>query len=391
MSNKRSTYVYPIDSHGEITAHINAFIVSQESFASSIGLELGIDGMRSFFLHLDNAELALRHPNEVRKASPVKPIRPLVDDPNFMNAFKLFEADEKMFNLYQANVLTLISAFFDMMTEGDKQLIRAIDPINGQSSVTLNIMYKFIMTHYGEFTDTAQAKLRNDIEGSLNLSKSLESNLTQMQVANSILLSHGAGLGYSENLLFTKAFEKLSKNLRTKDIADDFKKRDGYVPSTANFTDLKKYVITQYDVRSPPPSTASYAFANETSEALIEPLAAATTSTATNDAPTKKQFDALVAQFNALRSNQTGPAHLPQNPKPAPGYCILHGFGKHGPGLRSRLTSKPTYCRDMSDEDGNPRPGSKYTKEQIMCKNSKGAPIAGMSRCQDVEQGFTKP
>ena len=45
MTDKRSTYVYPIDSKGEITAHINAFIVSQESFASSIGLELGIDGM----------------------------------------------------------------------------------------------------------------------------------------------------------------------------------------------------------------------------------------------------------------------------------------------------------------------------------------------------------
>ena len=225
MADKRSTYVYPIDSKGEITAHINAFIVSQESFASSIGSELGIDGMRSFFLHLDSAELAARHPNEVRKAAPVEPIRPLVDDPNFNNAFKIFDADEKKFNLYQANVLILISAFFDMMTESDKDLLRAIDPINGQSSVTLNVMYKFVMTHYGQFTDTAQSKLRNDIEGSLNLSKSLESNLTQIQVANGILLSHGVGLGYSENLLFTKAFEKLSQNPRTKDIADDFKKR----------------------------------------------------------------------------------------------------------------------------------------------------------------------
>ena len=101
MSDKsRSTYVYPTDSHGEITAHINAFIVSQESFACSIGLELGVDGMRSFFLHLDNAELALRHPTEVRKPPPVEPIRPLVDDLNFMNAFKLFEVDEKKFNIY---------------------------------------------------------------------------------------------------------------------------------------------------------------------------------------------------------------------------------------------------------------------------------------------------
>ena len=52
MSDKqRSTYVYPIDGHGEKTAHINDFIISQESFACSIGLELGVDGMRPFFLN----------------------------------------------------------------------------------------------------------------------------------------------------------------------------------------------------------------------------------------------------------------------------------------------------------------------------------------------------
>ena len=393
MSDKRSTYVYPIDSKGEITAHINSFIVSQESFASSIGSELGIDGMRSFFLHLDDAELAARHPNEVRKAAPVEPVRPLVDDPNFNNAFKIFDADEKKFNLYQANVLILISAFFDMMTDSDKELLRAIDPINGQSSVTLNIMYKFVMTHYGNFTDTAQSKLRNNIEGNLSLSESLESNLTRMQVSNSVLMSHGPGLGYSEELLFKFAFDKLKANPRTSDIADDFKKRDGYVPSKATFTDLKKYVITQYDVRTPPPSTASYVFANETREDNIVPLAAAAVPSTKNDAPTREQFDALVAQLEALRSNQTRTAHLPQNstPVPAPGYCILCGFGVHGPGLISKFTSKPTYCRRMADNNGNPKPGTTYTKEQILCKNSKGGPIAGMSRCQDVKQGFTKP
>ena len=69
MSDKlRSTYIYPIDTHGEITAHLNDFIISQESFACSIGLELGVDGMRPFFLHLNDAELAVRHPTEVRNA-----------------------------------------------------------------------------------------------------------------------------------------------------------------------------------------------------------------------------------------------------------------------------------------------------------------------------------
>ena len=69
-------------------------------------MELGADGMRPCFLHLDNAELDVRHPNEVRKPPPVEPIRPLVDDPNFSNAYKLFEGEEKKYNLYHACVLT---------------------------------------------------------------------------------------------------------------------------------------------------------------------------------------------------------------------------------------------------------------------------------------------
>ena len=78
MSDKRSTYVFPIDKYGEITAHINDFIISQESFACIMGLELGSEGMRPYFLHLDDAELAIRHPLEVRKPKPTAPIWPSV-------------------------------------------------------------------------------------------------------------------------------------------------------------------------------------------------------------------------------------------------------------------------------------------------------------------------
>ena len=156
-----------------------------------------------------------------------------------------------------------------MMTDGDKSLLRASDPINGQSSLTLNKMYKFVMNKYGEFSDTAQGKLRDAIEGSLSLSESLESNLSKMQIANATLMSHGQDLGYSQNLLFIKAFEKLRANPRTKDIADDFKKREAYTPSTATFTEFKKFVVSQYDVRSPPPSTAAFAFAGDPKDDLI--------------------------------------------------------------------------------------------------------------------------
>ena len=381
MSDKRSTYVYPIDKHGEITAHINDFVISQESFACTIGLELGSEGMRPYFLHLDDAELAIRHPLEVRKAKPVAPIRPTVGDPHFSDLFKLYESDKEEFNLYHSSALILIAAWFDNMTEGDQRLLRALDPVGGQSTLTLNKMYKFIMTRYGEFSDTAQTKLRQIIEGALSLSESLESNLTMMQVANSTLMSHGLGLGYSENLLFIKAFDKLKANPRTKEIAEDFKKREGYTASTATFSEFKKFVITQYDVRSPPSSTAAFAFAGDHKDDLIDSFAAAVISPERKIQLTQEEYDSLVS----LASSRKPKDKL----RPAPGYCIIHGFCNHGPGYIRKSTKLPAYCNIMSDDNGNPK--ESYTKDQVLCKSPKGGPVSGMPRCQDVQSGFKKP
>ena len=52
-NSKRETYIFPIDKHGDISAHVNNFIVSQESYARSIGQELlGVEGMRPYYLKL---------------------------------------------------------------------------------------------------------------------------------------------------------------------------------------------------------------------------------------------------------------------------------------------------------------------------------------------------
>jgi hypothetical protein len=384
--SKRGTYIWQIDHYGDISAYVNSFIVSQESYARSIGQELGKEGMRQYYLHLDDAELAKRHPDIIRKAPPIEPVRPLHTDDNFFELFKLFEIDVKLFNIYHQCVEDLISAFFDMLLIDDQNLLRSIDPINGMASVTLNMMYKHVMTRHGEFTDSAQRSLHLAIEGPLSLSESLESNLTKMQVANTVLTSHN--MGYSENLLYLKAFAKLHNNPRTREIADDYKKREGFAPSKATFIDFKKYVISQYDVRTPPPSTAAYAFANEVKEDLIESFAAATISTEKSDAPTKQQFDALVAKVNSLLPNQTGNQHNSGNPKPAPAYCFLHGYGYHGNSTLPN-TPKAPHCKSMSDDAGNPRPT--FTKDQIMCKTANGGPIGGVARSQFVMKGCTKP
>ena len=243
------------------------------------------------------------------------------------------------------------------------------------------------MARHGEFTDSTQRSLHLVIEGNLSLSESLESNLNKMQVANTVLTSHK--MGYSENLLYLKAFSKLHSNPRTKEIADDFKKREGFAPSKATFTYFKKYVISQYDVRTPPPSTAAYAFANEPKEDLIESLAAVTISTDKSDAPTKQQFDALVAKVNSLLPNQTGIPHNSGNPKPAPAYCILHGYGYHGNSILPNSPHKTPHCKSMSDAAGNPKPN--FTKDHILCKTANGGPVGAIARSQAVARGCTKP
>ena len=67
-----------IDSKGDISAHLDQFIAAQEAYAAAICLNVDDEGMRPFFLHLDDAELQLRHPGAVRKPRIQKPARPLV-------------------------------------------------------------------------------------------------------------------------------------------------------------------------------------------------------------------------------------------------------------------------------------------------------------------------
>ena len=137
--SKRGTYIWQIDHYGDISAYVNSFIVSQESYAKSIGQELGKEGMRQYYLHLDDAELAKRHPDIIRKAPPIEPVRPLHTDDNFFELFKLFEIDVKLFNIYHQCVEDLISAFFDMLLIDDQNLLSSIDPINGiQFTININ-------------------------------------------------------------------------------------------------------------------------------------------------------------------------------------------------------------------------------------------------------------
>ena len=261
------------------------------------------------------------------------------------------------------------------------------------ASVTCNLIYKELISTHGKFLDSEKKNLQTTISGPLNLSASLETNFTNMITASASLAAKN--VGYQDHVLFDFAYEKLMNNDRTKDILLRYKTRDEFNPSDTSFTHFAKWITAQYDIvkSSLPIHTAASAFYGEATYNSPTPqkadgnVAAAVISPGRNITLTEKEYEELkTLAYSPSPKKTSDPVS-----RPAPGYCILHGFGIHGPGMTVRASGKPAYCKTMSDPDGKPRPGSIYTKEQIFCKNSKGAPIAGMHRCQDVLTGFTKP
>ena len=85
MSNpvNRETYLFLIDKYGDISASLEKYIRSQESYATAICLNVTGEGMRPFYLHLSDEELLVRHPGAVRKQATQAPVLPEHDDPNF--------------------------------------------------------------------------------------------------------------------------------------------------------------------------------------------------------------------------------------------------------------------------------------------------------------------
>jgi hypothetical protein len=390
MSNpvNRETYLFPIDKYGDISASLEKYIRSQESYASAIGLNVTGEGMRPFYLHLSDEELQVRHPGAVRKQAIQEPVLPAHNDPNFTNLCTLYKINTEIYNSYRYGVTLLISGWVDFLTPDLKRKIESIDPINGMSSVTCAIIYNELKSRYGVFTESAKLDLQAVITGDLNLTITLEDNLTDMLVANSSLTSHG--IGYPDSLMFDYAFKKLTNNKRTEDIADRYKQRDGYNPSTVSFAHFSKYVVSQYDVVKSrlPPSTAAYAFYGESVYATPTPVtvhdhvAAAVISPGKTITLSEREYDELVKLAHSPLPKSKDPPL-----KEAPGYCFLHGFCGHGPGITRR--NKPAYCRSMSDEDGNPI--APYKKEHVMCNSSKGGPINRLPRCQEAARGYKKP
>ena len=149
------TYLFNIDRYGNISAHLEDYIRGFEAYSGAIRQEVDEEGMQSFFLHLSDKELLVRHPGVAEKSPITKPIRPAATDPNFSNILKLYNKDEMIYSSYR-----LIDAFYKYLTDDLKEKIKRVDPLHGMSSVTCNSIYKHLISQYGKLTDSARNDLR---------------------------------------------------------------------------------------------------------------------------------------------------------------------------------------------------------------------------------------
>ena len=377
-------------------SQFNRHIISFEALTSVTCMELGIDGLRNFFPHLNDEQMALRHEGAIRAEPPQKPEKPVPGVDHYSDLLKAYDRDLSLYNAYNSAMIDLIYTWLEHIPDSDRLALENLDPVQGLATLTCNKIYNYLLRKYGSLTESAKNSLIAVVTKELSLSMSLDANLTEMRTANNSLSV--SGIGFTEFQMFGFAYDKLRKNPRTADIAEDYKKRDGYVPSQATFTDFFTFVVNQYDVRSPPPSTAAYAFNTDSDFSLItpvkksepdpEPLAAAIISPGKTITLTEDEYKSLVSQAALASPKKSGKntADL----RPAPGYCILCGFCGHGPGLTGK-DGKPMFCHKMADKDGNPLPNTTYVKDQIFCKKSEGGPIKNMPRSQRVDPRFKKP
>jgi len=385
------------------SASINEFFISMEALMSSVGLQFHKDGMLAFYLHLTDDQLLSRHPGAVRLPLPIEPVLPDDDDELFDRKMKKFTITRADFIAFKDLTIFLIASVLHSLPKDDIKNITALDPVLGIGSASLSVIYTYLFNKYGALSESSQENLKYMVQKDLSLTMSLDANFSDMKTANATLTANG--IGYSDFQLFGFAFSKMKKNPRTSTIAEDYKKRDGYVPNAASFAAFSSWAVTQYDHRSPPDGTAAFAFHSDPDFSSPPPLpvpvtpvkpdtsvAAATISPGKTITLSEDEYKALVAGASASPKGRIPKGgKSPQKPgtlEPAPGWCCLCGYGTHGPNLSNRA-GVTSYCFKMSDTKGNPKPG--YTKAQVTCTTPIGPPVDGLARSQVVKVGFSKP
>ena len=397
----REAYMKPLPTKDK-SAHIGDFFKQFEKLSSAIGLTLAAKGVLSFYLHYDDQELAASHPGVVRVPPPPIPVEPSADDPLYENKSKAFEMALKAYdraltkrNTFDELTLLLVTSLLTYLPDDDTLCISAIDTSDSNPAASIKVTCKYLRSKYEALSETAQENLKYIVTCPLSLETSLDGNFSYMKSASATLTAKG--VGFSENQLLQAACSKLLKNPRTKSLVEDYKKRDGYSSTAATFTVFSAWAVTQYDSRSVPDGTAAFAFRSDadylisgppsTPAKLADPVAAATVSPAGQITLTSAEIDAVMEARKKSQS-KNGKQSIQTDTRVAPGWCILHGYGGHGPNFTSKKGAV-MYCHKMTDKLGAPLPG--YTLAQVTCTTPTGPPVDGMVRSQAVQRGYTKP
>ena len=187
----------------------NRHIISFEALTSVTCLEFGVDGLRNFFPHLSDEQVAQRHEGATRDEPPPKPARPVPGTEHYSDLLKAYDRDLALYSAYNSATVDLTYIWLDHIPEPDKLALETLDPIQGLATLTCNKIYNYLLRKYGSLTESTKNSLISTITKDLSLSMSLHANLTEMRIANSSLSVNG--IGYTEFQMFGFAYDKLKK------------------------------------------------------------------------------------------------------------------------------------------------------------------------------------
>lgn len=387
----------------------NSHVISLHAYAATRAKSLNKLGMAAFYLHLSDAELAARHPGVIRAVAPVRPINK--PDYNTFQGSKaefrilreIYNSDLEESNTYEQGKQDVELAWLNSLDESDTDVLRDRDPINGLLNISAEKVYEYLKTNYGSLSQEAFENLKFKIEADLNPSRSIQENINDMVSARARLTA--SGRSYYDHQMYEALKSKLMKNSLTKEIANDYITTAGFDLNNPNFEAYMPFVIRQFSLRGYNLGVA--ALLNSTDNPVQTPANTTPTvpSPVTMAAHNLSSDMEMIskAELKELRKlasaaapstnkrtgkkgkNRTG---APQPTKPAPGWCILCGYGTHGPNL-TRADGSLALCNILADQNGNPRPG--YHIDQVMCKNPVGGPVHGLIRSPRVQNGFHKP
>lgn len=374
MTEHAKSSINPLLIHlsGIKTSVADAWENSFEAYLESVGIF-------AYFLHLNEVERLAKYPMSVRKPIPEEPAIPANPTAAVQNAYdSALKRHEKFEKLYREAREQLLFTLDD----SDLDKIRAIDPISGMRSATIQVIVSWVKNMYNVITDSEISTHEKNIRAAFDYSKDLGSNLNSMKKANNILIKKG--VGNSQFQMFRLAMEKLLTCDRTSKLAYEYESKPGTL-ELATFDALEEWIVREYGRRSKPPSSSAFAFVGDSDylpfvkstglAAIPDPIHEAVGAAANG------MMSISTADYEIFKRLSTDSAKkLDSKLRVAKGYCILCGHGAHGPNIGK-------LCFKMST---NGIPNGAFTINQLNCSSDKGGPVDNMVRSKVVMKGFKK-